>query len=279
VAQPAGEQLLQREAELGRIEAAIDAARSGASRILVIEGPAGIGKTRLLLSASRAAVATGVRVLSARASELERDYPFGITRQWLEPVLAGATPDHREALLDDAAALAEPVLSADPARTPVKLESALHGLYWMLANLSSGTPVVLLLDDAQWADESSLRLLNYLATRVDGLALGLVIACRPPELVEADTLLARLLSDPFAEVLHPAALGVQAAAVVLLRAIGSEPDKEFAKQAVAATGGNPFYLNELGRALASEGIDPIAEHVERIATVRPQTLRGRSWRG
>jgi predicted transcriptional regulator len=94
---------------------------------------------------------------------------------------------------------------------------------------------VLLLDDAQWADESSLRLLNYLVTRVDGLALGLVIACRPAEPVGAGTLLARLLSDPFAEVLHPAAFGVEAAAVVLLRAIGSEPDTEFAKQAVAAT--------------------------------------------
>jgi DNA-binding CsgD family transcriptional regulator len=270
--QPAGDQLWQREAELARIEAAIDAVGEGASRILVIEGPAGIGKTRLLLSANRAAAVAGVRGLSARASELEQDYPFGIARQWLEPVLTGATPDHRAALVTGAAALADPVLSAEAARTAVTLESALHGLYWVLANLSSAEPTVLLLDDAQWADESSLRLLNYLAPRIDGLALGLVIACRPPDLAQAGTLLARLLSDPFAEVLRPAALEVPAAAALLLRAIGCEPDDEFVRQAVAATGGNPFYLDELGRSLALERVDPTVEHVDRITTVRPQTL-------
>ena len=85
-------------------------------------------------------------------------------------------------------------------------------------------------------------------------------------------MLERLLADPFVEVLHPAALSIQAATGVLLSTTGANPDARFVSAAVAATGGNPFYLIELGRALASERIAPTAEHVEKIAAVRPQTL-------
>ena len=213
----------------------------------MIEGPAGIGKTQLLLSANRMSQTAGLRILSARATELERDYAFGIARQWLEPVLVGASAAEQEALLEGAAGLAARVLSADSGRDPVRIESALHSLYWALANLSSRTPLMLLLDDAQWADGASLRLLSYLAPRMEGLALGTVITSRPPELGEAGALLERLLCDPLAETLHPSALGSRAATEVLFNTTGSEPDPAFVTQAVAATGGNPFYLTELGR--------------------------------
>ena len=222
-AQAAGAQLWERETELLLIEAGIGAVRAGASRILVIEGPAGIGKTQLLLSANRMSQTAGLRILSARATELERDYPFGIARQWLEPVLVGASAAEREALLEGAAGLAARVLGADSGRDPVRIESALHSLYWALANLSSRTPLMLLLDDAQWADGASLRLLTYLAPRMEGLALGTVITSRAPELGEAGALLERLLSDPLAETLHPSALGRQAATEVLLMRRAQNP--------------------------------------------------------
>ena len=70
--------LLEREAEVAALSALIDAARSGDGRLVVIEGAAGIGKTRLL--AETRSLATGFEVLSARAGELESDFAFGIVR-------------------------------------------------------------------------------------------------------------------------------------------------------------------------------------------------------
>src|SRR4051794_41559191 len=77
----------EREAELHAIGRAVDAARSGVGAGLLIEGPPGIGKTRLL---GVARGLPGVTVLSARASELERDFPFAVVRQLLEPVVTDA---------------------------------------------------------------------------------------------------------------------------------------------------------------------------------------------
>jgi energy-coupling factor transporter ATP-binding protein EcfA2 len=123
VAGPTGEQLWEREREFARIEQAIEAVRASASKILLIEGPTGIGKTQLLLSVNQVRASdAGLRILLGRATELERDYPFGIARQWLEPVLAAASSEQRETLLGGAAALAYPVLSPDSVGGRVRIE-------------------------------------------------------------------------------------------------------------------------------------------------------------
>src|SRR5918911_1747311 len=104
-------QLVERERELEALERLIASARAGDGRALVVEGPPGIGKSALL-AAARTGAAADMRVLAARGGELERELPFGTARQLLEPVLVGASPAEREALLAGAAALAEPVLLA-----------------------------------------------------------------------------------------------------------------------------------------------------------------------
>ena len=80
VAEPS---LEERDREIYAVGAALEAARSGAGGALLIEGPPGIGKTRLL-GCARAAAGDDVRVLAARGSELERDFPFAVARQLLE---------------------------------------------------------------------------------------------------------------------------------------------------------------------------------------------------
>jgi len=80
--------LLERDDELEHVEAALAQARAGRGRIVVVEGPAGIGKTALLAAARTAAADEGMRVLRARANELERDFVFGVVRQLFEPPLA-----------------------------------------------------------------------------------------------------------------------------------------------------------------------------------------------
>jgi hypothetical protein len=76
-----------RDRELEALEALVVGAAAGSPAIAVVEGAAGIGKSRVLLAARDAAAARGLRVLSARGSELEREFPFGIVRQLFEPLL------------------------------------------------------------------------------------------------------------------------------------------------------------------------------------------------
>src|SRR5262245_54075106 len=107
--------LIERDTDVGALVQAIDEARNGAGSLVVVEGPAGIGKSRLLQAAREAARERGFAVLSARGGELERGFPFSVVRQLFEAPLASAGGKERETLLDGAAALAAPALGLDAA--------------------------------------------------------------------------------------------------------------------------------------------------------------------
>src|SRR5215471_12608082 len=104
------EPLLERGAELARIESALVEACAGRGRFLVVEGPAGIGKTALLAEARAAATQRGMRVLRARGTELERGFAFGVVRQLFEPPLVDASERERADLLQGAAGVAAGLL-------------------------------------------------------------------------------------------------------------------------------------------------------------------------
>ena len=94
---PGGEVLLERDHELQSLDRVVQAARAGEAVLALIEGPAGIGKSKLLTQAGEMAGAAGYDVLRARGSDLERELPYGIVRQLFEPLLLD--PDGRERLL------------------------------------------------------------------------------------------------------------------------------------------------------------------------------------
>src|SRR5262252_5077746 len=106
----AREPLLERSAELARIEAALGEAREGRGRFLVIEGPAGIGKTALLAAVRAAAAEAGMCVLRSRGTELEREFGFGVVRQLVEPPLAEASELERAEMLQSTAGVAAALL-------------------------------------------------------------------------------------------------------------------------------------------------------------------------
>src|SRR4051812_11756488 len=113
-------QLLERDDELRELDLLLDEALGGGrGRVVLLEGPPGIGKTQLLDALRGLARERGALVLSARASELDRDFPFGVVRQLFEPVVA-RDPD---GLLDGAAARAWPLFEATPGDEPVAAES------------------------------------------------------------------------------------------------------------------------------------------------------------
>ena len=152
--------LLERGEELRRIRSALARGAAGTGSLLVIEGPAGIGKTALLSAARAGAEAAGMQVLAARGAELEREFAFGVVRQLLEPPLAQASAEEGTELLQGPAglaaeALALPGFSASRRGLTAGPEppfAVLHGLYWLCANLAATCPTCLIVDDAHWAD-------------------------------------------------------------------------------------------------------------------------------
>src|SRR5262245_36593364 len=219
--------LLEREAQVAALRDLADAARGGGGRFVVIEGSAGIGKTRLLAEARAIAGSAGMRVLAARGGEFEGEFAYGIVRQLFEPLLASVSPDLRAQLLSGPAALIEPLFGASPlARSqgaPAPREGSfaiLHGLYWLAANVAFQQPTLLAIDDLQWADTPSLRWLLYLTRRLEGLPLLVAAATRPPEGEGRDPILvAELVADPEAAAIRPGPLG-RASIAVLERGIG-----------------------------------------------------------
>ncbi len=133
--------LVERDRELAAIAGTLDSPTQGSGGVLLIEGEAGIGKTRLLAEARAAAESRGMRRLRARAAELERPFAFGVIRQLLEPELRNAGAADR--ILTGAAAAAAPVLGGPAAHSlpPQDLSSALlHGIYWTCVHLSEEQP-------------------------------------------------------------------------------------------------------------------------------------------
>jgi DNA-binding CsgD family transcriptional regulator len=267
--------LLERSEELARIESALAEARSGRGRFVVVEGPAGIGKTALLAAAWTAAADGGMRVLRSRGTELERDFAFGVVRQVFEPPLAEASELERADLLEGAAGVAAgflglpgaPATEGAPAAGVDPSFAVLHGLYWLCANLAAVGPLCVVVDDAHWADAASLRYLAFLLTRLEELDVALVVATRPHEAGTDAELLATVTSDPAAVVIRLPPLTRAAVAELVESRLTGVPDPVFVDACLRATRGTPFLMRVLVEALSEGGIAPTAEsarHVERI---------------
>jgi len=267
--------LLEREDELATLEAVL---MEGG--VLIVEGGAGIGKTSLLAAAAERAAELGHEVLRGRGSELEAGFAFAVVRQLFERRLALASVGERRALLAGPAAAAEPVLSGRPGEGAAADTSfaVLHGLYWLAANFAAVRPLLIAVDDAHWADLPSVRCLAYLAPRVEGLALSLLVALRPVRPAEEPPPLAAIRAE--ARVVRPRLLSEAAAADLVRGAAGNEVSAEACGALWQASGGNPFYLTELVRGLKSSGspvanvCEGVTRHVAaRIHRLDPDALR------
>jgi class 3 adenylate cyclase/DNA-binding CsgD family transcriptional regulator len=271
----AGGPLLEREAELAAMRAMIEVARTGNGRFVAVEGPAGMGKSRLVAETRELAASAGMRVLAARGGELEHDFSYGVVRQLFEPVLALAAGAERAELLGGAAALAAPLFDERAVVDGSGADgsfSTLHGLFWLAANLAARQPLLLAIDDLHWADAASLRWLGYLARRLDGQPLLLVAGTRPAEQAAEQALVAEMLADAGAVVVRPQALTLHAVTSMIRDTLERDVDVEFADACHEATGGNPLLLRALLDALASEGVPPKAANAGRVYEIGPEAV-------
>ena len=259
--------LLERDAELADLAGAVARAAVGDGGILLIEGPAGIGKTRLMAEARRRGAEAGMRVLSARGSEIEREFPFGVVRQLVEGPLRD--PAVAEAAYAGAAEGARPVFgSADVEEMEGSAcFAALHGLFWLVVNLAGEGPLMLAVDDLHWCDRSSLRFVAYLAGRLEGLPVLVVAGLRTAEPGTDPALVAEITRDPTTVVLRPAPLSAEATTALIESRLGARAESGFSSACHRATRGNPLLLTELLRALRAEGVALDARHADAVAGV------------
>jgi DNA-binding CsgD family transcriptional regulator len=263
--------LLDRTPELSAIDAALSSAVSGKGSTLLVEGEAGIGKTRLLLEARKRAADAGMTVLSARAAEFEGGYAWGVVRQLFDPLLRARGG---RLLRGDAAALARPALSHGSRPGVEDAFSVLHGLYWLTVDVTQRASLLLAVDDLHWADRPSLNFISHLVRRLDGLPLLLVLTVREPRsaTVQERVATASLAAEAGVNVLRPSALGAAACAELVRTGLGADPAPAFLQACREATGGNPLLVNALLASLAAEGVRGRADEVPRLLRLAPGTV-------
>lgn len=258
-----------RDAELAALSTAADAAGAGHGAFVLVEGPAGIGKTTLLQMACARPRAPRPQILTARGLALECGFAYGIARQLIEPVRSSAGPGEWDELLDGAAGLAARVFDqagAGSVEDDVPYATT-HGLYWLAANLAARRPLVIAVDDAHWADEPSLRWLAHLADRIDGLPIALMLAVRTGP--DEPAILGELHASPASTLLRLGPLGRDATAALVRERLGGQADAELCRACHDYTGGNPFLLEALAAALrAPGGGDPLA----RVESLAPEPV-------
>jgi DNA-binding CsgD family transcriptional regulator len=246
--------IIGRDAELTRLHGLVNPAPPS-SRVLVVTGEAGMGKTVLLADAADRARSAGTHVLSVIGRESESRLPFAGLHQLLRPVLSAAAglPDRQAQALQAALGLAPDTGAPDLLLTGVAVLT-------LLSDLSERSPVVVVADDAHWLDRSSLDALSFAGSRLDAERVVLLVGARgqaPPPGFDRGfpELQLEPLSSPDAG--------------RLLDGQPRPPRGRARTQVLAQAAGNPMALIELAKAIAD---DPAAS---RRWTAEPLPLTDR----
>ena len=233
-----------------------DRSRGG---LLAFAGRAGIGKTSLLAEVRRRAVTQGCTVLSARGGDQEQRVAFHVARQLLQPQLAGVPEAELRASLGSWYTIVGPALGlcAPAEGAPPDQQGLRDGLDWVLTHLAvRRAPMVLVLDDAHWADAESLQWLAAFAPRAEELPLLLVVAYRPDELPDHADQFRGLPGRAGGRPLDLEPLSAVAVARLVRETLGTQADDVFCRECWAVTAGNPFEAVELTAKVRDRGLTP-----------------------
>ncbi|WP_405640792.1 AAA family ATPase [Streptomyces sp. NBC_00019] len=262
--------LFERESELAAVDEALgeltglradgsESAGRPRGALLAFAGRAGIGKTTLLAEVRRRAAARGCTVLSARGGDQEQRVAFHVARQLLQPQFAGAAEDDLRARLGSWYDIVGPALGlcAPTDGAPPDQQGLRDGLDWVLTHLAvQRAPMVLVLDDAHWADPESLRWLAAFAPRAEELPLLLVVGYRPDELPDHAESFRGLPGRAGGRPIDLEPLSAVAVAGLVREALGTYADDAFCRECWAVTAGNPFETVELTAKVRDRGLTP-----------------------
>ncbi|MFI2436203.1 ATP-binding protein [Streptomyces sp. NPDC018693] len=254
--------LWERDKEVAAIARAVEtlrADRSSSGRLLVFRGDAGLGKTALLAETRRIAEACGCTVWSARGGETLRSVPFNVVRQLLQPALLSMLPEEAREYLGDWYPVAGPALGiAEPDGPSADPRNVSDGLVAAVRRLARREwPLVLLVDDAQWADLETLHWLAAFVERLDDLPALVVVARRDGEVSgEAARCLDAVAAVAGAAVTGLSALTPDAVAGLTRATVGAHADAPFCREVWAVTGGNPYDTVELLAKVLDSELEP-----------------------
>ncbi|WP_309060020.1 AAA family ATPase [Streptomyces sp.] len=258
--------LWERDEEVAALAQAVDtlcADRSSPGSLLVLCGEAGLGKTALLAETRRIAEQRGCTVWSARGGETLRSVPFNVVRQLLQPALVSMLPEEAREYLGDWYDIAGPALGvAEPGARHADPQGVCEGLIAAVRRLARRDwPLVLLIDDAHWADQETLYWLAGFAERLADLSVLVVVARRPGEISGAS---ARHLDAVAAAADRPvttlSALTPAATAGLTRATLGENADAAFCREVWAVTGGNPYETVELLAKVQDSQLEPVEAH-------------------
>jgi hypothetical protein len=249
-----------REQELAQLRSLLQQALAGRGRIVTISGDAGVGKTRLATEVAAQAWRNGVRMLVGKCYDHDDALPYGPFVEMLEEALK---PTVRSAFLRDALGSGAsdiarlvpqlrrlypdipPPLELPPEQSRRVLFNAVTDL---LGRIARSAPLLLLLDDLQWADEGTLLLLNHLARSAAEMPVLMVGTYRDFEVDPASRLvrtLDELIRVHLVERITLGGLPQTAVAEMLCELSGKEPSEKVTAQIYTNTEGNPFFVEEL----------------------------------
>jgi DNA-binding CsgD family transcriptional regulator len=223
--------------------------RAGQAAVLLIEGEAGIGKSRLVQSLIAEAYAGGAVVFRGEAHPFERAHPFGAVADALD--LRRRSPDPRRAMIGS-------LLAGDAERpaaggAPDLRYQIVEEILDLLEASCAGGPGVLVIEDMHWADDSTLLAVRSMVRRLAHVPLLLVASLRPaPRSAELD----QLLNDVFdagARIIRLSAFEPDQVRALACAELGTEPGPEL-MAVLAKTGGNPLWVVEILRSLSEEGL-------------------------
>ncbi|WP_432178528.1 ATP-binding protein [Streptomyces sp. NBC_00063] len=252
--------LWERDKEIAVVERALaelcgDAASSGS--LVVFRGEAGIGKTALLEEVRRIAAGRAM-VWSARGGETVTSVPFNVVRQLLQPALLALSQEEAREYFGDWYEIAGPALGiAEPGGRQADPQGVRDGLVAAVSRLARlHWPLVLLVDDAQWADEETLHWLAAFAERLDDLPVLVVVAHRDGEATAASTGHLEAVGAAARPRTTLSALTPDATAGLTRATLGEHADAPFCREVWAVTGGNPYETVELLAKVQDSDLDP-----------------------
>jgi DNA-binding SARP family transcriptional activator len=261
--------LTGRSAERTVIGDVVASAADDGSRMLLLTGEPGIGKTRLLDELQGDVTRRGGRVLRSRAFEAERTRPYG---PWVDALRAADLPELPDRLRADLASLL-PEMGGERAELDDRgrIFDAVVGVVRLLAE--SG-PLAVIIDDVHWLDEPSAALLHYAVRSLDETPIVVAVAARPGDLEDNPPALQTVEALDREGRVREVALGPldPASVEALVGRIAAEVD---AARVVEASNGNPLLVVEMTRAIA-RGDDVVSRGVERLVTDRLRVLGKRS---
>ncbi|MEM3397422.1 MAG: tetratricopeptide repeat protein [Thermoplasmata archaeon] len=268
--------LLGREKELKIIKTGLEDAKSGRGRIYFITGASGIGKTRLIHEVCRIAQNLGYAVLSGNCID-EKGSPFLPINDALAKITREIEPFYTPIGLSGIEQ--SPLYSTNPLREQTRIfENYLRTFERLMAT----KPVLLTIDDFQWADSSTLGFIHYLARNVRKMSLVAVIAyqiesMRTGHVHQFTTTVRNINIERVAETIELKPLTEDCVAEVLnaITGVRKLPDK-IVKEIHRRTEGNPFFVQEMGRALVEQGVFSSLESLQMLDMEKielPETIR------